>query len=396
MPNVSLSNKKILVGCRKILCFLAVFSLTFEVCARFDDLFKFDAPFWGDYTYSRLHGKDTTGLRYNVPGARFEKWQINSHGFRGDDYTETKSPGTIRIVCLGTSETFGLYESPRSEWPAQLQRLLDSQQAEVINASVVGMGLEHYDSYFDRYISPLSPDVVIVVAGFGTLINTMKSKYEVQQHTEVNKIKHVVSATPKNTAAQLRDAFFKAIGEYRSLPKLKRVIKRLMPEWILKIVRTNKYNKTIIQQETEWRSKHNKVQDSVPDECIFSVRGELLKLVRMLTDRKIKVILVSYPSLWADKNLERFPDVFLERRADFVGLSMNGWLKASNQMNELIRSVAAESSADFMDCESAIPKTMDYFADDIHYTDQGAALLTSKFDAYLRPLFIKTQNGDKR
>jgi hypothetical protein len=58
-------------------------------------------------SFSVLFEEDSNGVHYNIPNARYEKWEINSLGFRGKEIDLEKKEGQIRIVCLGVSETFG-------------------------------------------------------------------------------------------------------------------------------------------------------------------------------------------------------------------------------------------------------------------------------------------------
>ena len=150
----------IIVSGLKITVAGIVFLLTIELCARFDDALKYDAPFWKGYTSESLKSSDSEGISRNIPNARFQKWQNNGDGFRGPEITPIKAPGTTRIICLGASESYGLYESPGKEWPAQLRTSLPKKY-EVINVSVVGLGLSSYEAYLKKYVLKLEPDLII-------------------------------------------------------------------------------------------------------------------------------------------------------------------------------------------------------------------------------------------
>ncbi len=94
------------------------------------------------------------------PGYRFQKWAMNSAGFRGPDIALTAPPGRERIAILGASETFGLFESEGHEFPAQLQVVLDSLEPRrfaVVNAAPPGMGLPSMASYYTRVSRHFDP-----------------------------------------------------------------------------------------------------------------------------------------------------------------------------------------------------------------------------------------------
>lgn len=64
---------------------------------------------------------------------------INSLGFRGPEREAAKPAGVKRIICLGSSNTFGAEVGDEETYPAQLQKLLDLRypgRYEVWNAGV--------------------------------------------------------------------------------------------------------------------------------------------------------------------------------------------------------------------------------------------------------------------
>ena len=77
---------------------------------------------------------------------------------RGEETIEEKPDSVYRIACVGTSETFGLYEDEGMEWPAQLQRVLGKKGPfEIINAATVGQSPDLYMPYMEKYVLPMKP-----------------------------------------------------------------------------------------------------------------------------------------------------------------------------------------------------------------------------------------------
>ena len=94
----------------RVVASIIVFISVLEMCSRVDDFVTYGAPVWSFYSSEGLLTRDQIGRRGN-PGARYKKWQMNSLGYRGPEIRS----GTIRIVCFGASETFGLYEAADQE-----------------------------------------------------------------------------------------------------------------------------------------------------------------------------------------------------------------------------------------------------------------------------------------
>jgi lysophospholipase L1-like esterase len=107
---------------------------------------------------------------YNVGGIR-----INALGFRGPEVSATKGRGSVRIVAIGDSCTFGL-AGEACPYPAQLQKLMREHGGgaapEVINAGVEGYSSEYGLRLLESRISTLLPDIVTIYIGWNDLYTT--------------------------------------------------------------------------------------------------------------------------------------------------------------------------------------------------------------------------------
>jgi hypothetical protein len=90
---------------------------------------------------------------------------INSRGTRGPDFQPEKAPGTIRILSLGDSRTFGWGLSDEETYSRRLEHSLHNQigkPVEIINAGVNAWSYPQMEVYFREEGLGLRPDVVIV------------------------------------------------------------------------------------------------------------------------------------------------------------------------------------------------------------------------------------------
>ncbi len=99
---------------------------------------------------------------------------INSLGFRGPEITVRKPPGTFRIVCMGDSTTFGIWNEAFLEvrgstsYPGELAALLAKNgwnDVEVINAGVLGYTSAQGVAQLLAQVVRLGPDVITVRFG---------------------------------------------------------------------------------------------------------------------------------------------------------------------------------------------------------------------------------------
>lgn len=54
-------------------------------------------------------------------------------------------------------------------------------------------------------------------------------------------------------------------------------------------------------------------------------------------------------------------------------------MDASQKSNDTVRRIAKEQDLIFIDNDHMIPKTLEYFSDDFHYTDKGAEFIAKNF-----------------
>ena len=94
---------------------------------------------------------------------------INSLGFRDREFAIKKDPGTVRIICMGDSITFGwpaLVEKTYSRMLEKtLNRKMPQKTIEVINAGVPGYTSYQGMVWFKKELIKYSPDAIIVYFG---------------------------------------------------------------------------------------------------------------------------------------------------------------------------------------------------------------------------------------
>ena len=81
---------------------------------------------------------------------------VNSHGMRDREYDAQKPPGSLRILALGDSWTFGVGMKNEDTWPKRLEALLDSPELPV---AVMNTGVSGYETYHEAfYYKELAPE----------------------------------------------------------------------------------------------------------------------------------------------------------------------------------------------------------------------------------------------
>jgi len=374
----------------KFMIFAALFAVTMEICARIDDAVRYGAPFLGKYSSERLRSRDNLGSSFNVPNARFEKWQHNSLGFRGPEVATRKKPGVTRVVCLGTSESYGLYESPGREWPAQLRELLPGSRYEVVNASMVGLNLSSFNTYLEKHVFPLDPDIVVL---------TVNPLFYVTSQNKIAKqgVRPVTDPAQKSTPPprSLRESL---VGNLRVFPKLKQVVKQAVSENSPATLKRYQISSTMrqVQEIERMRLQGRKPMKAVPESYLANFEKELNSTIDLIRSRNCEVVLTSYPALISSENLASYPDIFLDNRRFCIELSLMGIIDTFNRFNSVTAHVSRQQRTPFVDTHLLLPKSTEFFGDNVHYTDKGATVFAEGVSRLLNgPFHVARQTQSK-
>jgi hypothetical protein len=131
-------------------------------------------------------------------------------------------------------------------------------------------------------------------------------------------------------------------------------------------------------------------KDAVSDSCIKSYENDLSDLVEFIESRGIKVVMCTYPSLMSLDNFAvTYPVMYLSARKFSVEYSYRGMVDVLTKLNNVTRTVAFKKGTIFIDCQVLIPKTAEYFADNVHYTDHGARLIANGIAPLILYKYVK-------
>ncbi len=328
---------------------LVIFILVLELCARIDDFLTYGAPFWGTYDDQVLYTRDNVG-KWGRPGARYKEWQLNSLGYRGPELR----PGGVRIVCLGASETFGLYETSGEEYPRELERKLNEkagrERFQVVNAAYPGETIGTATRRLRKIVEQVHPSYAIIYPSVATY----------------------VSLPPTTEAKQPEDHL-----EWRTGGRLRSLLKEALPEVVQARLR---------EWQTRELERQYAVMDRIPEENVIRFQEDLTKLVRALRDHGVEPVLVTHATAFAKNSADWDRNLLVAWRKFYPMLKEDGFIDMEKRMNDAIRKVAAGQRVLLIDAANEIPPDRPYFADFSHFTSAGAEVMARCLADGLRPL----------
>jgi lysophospholipase L1-like esterase len=117
--------------------------------------------------FVKVMSSDGTMLYYKGVPSQDAANPVNSLGWRGEEISADRK-GSIRVVCLGGSTTYGSGLPYKDTFPKLLQDTLDrhcgKNRYEVMNAGQPAFNLHHIINMTNMDVLPLNPDIVIVMS----------------------------------------------------------------------------------------------------------------------------------------------------------------------------------------------------------------------------------------
>jgi len=278
--------------------------------------------------------------------------RINKYGFRGPDYAYDKPPGTLRLVVLGGSAGFCFHASGRENtWPAIVERKLGERLA--MNVEVINLSLPGYDIFNSKlnylcFGRAFHPDAVIVYHTW----NDIKHFRSIPQHP------YTPVAWVPNKPLWQRVARATQLGR-RARQIVWTISKRKMESAFQSVEGADVgYDAPVDAKAFDWE------------------RQNFVDVTRMIQAAGQLPILVSQAGLATAESLKD-PEIRFTLGDVPAAPKMTVPIVAETwrQVSEIIKDVALETNAIFVDGYNGVPHDLIHLRDHVHLQDAGSAKL---------------------
>jgi lysophospholipase L1-like esterase len=326
-------------------------ALTLECCARLDDWISYGASPFGLYDHSLLEAFDRMG-QHGRPYGSYLKWHLNSLGFRGPEL----DPSAIRILCVGSSETFGQYESEGREWPRELERVLNRRAPPGTRYQLVNTGFsgETFPTSLLRLpgrLQIVKPKFVLLYPSLAHYLSVRASHYS-----------GIPPVQPK--------------FRWRMEGRIDNTLKTTMPMWLQTWLR---------QRDIDHEQGSVPQWDSMPLDYQKDFGRDLEKAIELSRHAGAEPVLITHANRFKDRVSppERFMLISWQRF--YPMLRADAFLGMESAMNGVMRQVAQRENVLLVDAAPAMPSGPAYFGDFVHFTDKGSAAFSQIVAAKLSP-----------
>jgi len=142
--------------------------------------------------------------------AFFVNYRTNERGFRGPAFPDQKTPGRLRVICMGDSHTYGEGVEESETYPSRLEQVLNratgNRRFEVINMGVPGYSSCQGLLLLEKEVRNLSPDYVVMAYGSNDYYTELLGRYRDLTDREVlellnrsNRLPDILSETVQKT-----------------------------------------------------------------------------------------------------------------------------------------------------------------------------------------------------
>jgi lysophospholipase L1-like esterase len=310
------------------------------------------------YLYTDFY-PNTNGLVGDAPGP-YVSVHVNSLGFRGKEIVADST--TMKIVCLGNSETFGWCSPDTLTYPYLLEQKLKAggiNNVAVINAGVPRSNSFHLIHRLLYKVLPLKPDKVIVMVGWNDIADGIAPPPEVRAE--------------RTRMSSLYDALY---DYYKTAVVVKLTLDKLL----------NRRE----QKDDEIIHNREHADDSISVAGVEHLRDALETLIAICRNNRIECVLMPLPSFFHQNMSYPEKRLMILHLRGTPNLSYDGWIKVTKVINDLTRCVAAEQQVSLIETD----RLTDYtgFCDAMHLNDKGNNLLADRIAEY----FLQRQRLERQ
>jgi len=323
--------------------------------------------------------KDTE-IRLAVSGSFDTRAYLNSQRFRGNRVLDPRpSPGILRIATIGDSFTFGWGANDGQDYPAQLERLLNSRlpagspirTVEVINAGISASGTGEQALWYDIWVKDFHPHLVILMVFQNDVEDDLvKRVFQLDERGRAfpRPIEDLQSASRSYSFAQRASQFIPGHRFLSERSHLYNLIRSAVSNAVAKSRQTAEVGAHIDRQLFE--------QIGLP---LFS--GEILWLNSAIRKQGSRLLIVNMP----DRELIQPDTEGREKQED------KEWIRArSSAILKRLEAVSREHGIPFLDLTSLFVefahrqrKTLYYLHRDRHLNPEGYAIAAEIISSHL-------------
>jgi hypothetical protein len=318
----------------------------------------------------------------------------NSKGIRGSEWAERR-PGEYRILVIGGSNAACILQNQPNTWPALLEARLpatpDGRRVWVGNAGHGGHNSRHHVLAMRYMLDQVHPDAVVVLIGGNEKLLTEGPAYDPRFIDDDAKM-HDLERDFYESAVPFHEkpGGFRGAYLWTFLTQAKDRLRKKYARGMVADVEGTR--RGLDARRHAWL-----VIDELPDlrPGLDGYGRNIKEMIRLAGDHRVHLVFMTTPSLLkpgmsAEEKGRLWAGRFGPAGAAYLNAYWSPRVYATvlNAHDRLLKGICREARVDCIDLASELPRTLDIFWDQAHFTDYGSSrvadVLVDYFTAYLR------------
>lgn len=265
----------------------------------------------------------------------------------------------FNIFCLGGSTT-ELKDKSGRDWPSLVEEKISSDSTSkninVYNCGKQWYSTQHILTNYIQNLKHLQPDAIIVMENINDFLHNADF------------------STFSN--GEFREDYGHFLGPYRNIIKYHGVT-----EYLISALKNLWY----------YKEPQTVKADFFPG--LVSFERNLKTLIQLAKADSTLVILMTQPNIYkekmSDEELEKLAMLKWEAVGNGKQWNYETAYKGLNIYNDKIRQIAVEEGVEFIDLDKVVPKSLDYFHDDVHYESKAYDVIANHISLQLQDILKK-------
>jgi len=300
-------------------------------------------------------------------------FSINGLGYRSPLIKDKNDE--FRILVIGGSTTECLYLDDMETWPylimEKLPNALDNKRPITMNIGKSGHNTRDHILQLKHLSDSYEPDLVIMMLGFNDALLKLSKRWVWKPFDED-------SYDQSKTFSSTNEYNLKSTFIYNSLSTInKKYLNNIEPQDTLG---------NTLQKQRENRLFSTSYIHNKPDftEALIDYENNINTIIKISRDKNIPIILITQPYLYKEQMTDE------ENSALWMTTDFNGnyyqtefMISTLEKYNSKLLSICQAKNTSCYDIEKTIPKSLNFFYDDVHFNENGADLVANLISNYI-------------
>lgn len=347
---------------KKILFFLALLVIALVLSEALLRATKEpEPPMFAAHPYLRRVRAQSVSHTWTSPvDGRSLEVASDEHGFRTrslEPVGTPKPPGTYRIFFVGGSTTENIALPAAETFPEiverELQRQLKGRKVRGINTGISGNTIVDSFSLISHRLLALEPDLIVVLHATNDMRIGMSDRFDPTHYADRIRPRRTRLSDWLKDQSRLYDLGAQLSGRV--------------------------FDRRGAERYKERRRSIPFTTGADPGRGLPHFKRYLGLISSVCEEREVPVVFMTQPSLYKPRNTPEEEDSFWLGVVNHGELNLDTptLLEGMRLFNAATAQHARERGHVLIDLESVVPKDLDHFYDDVHYTSRGSAAIAT-------------------